>query len=226
MLAIFKKEMKTYFLKKLGEIKGEELYTDYSSVRNAIEKSGFFREIKGVEPNLSDHSEKHIQDVFERAFKVIGKEEFYKFDVYEIYCLAVMILFHDVGNIFGRKGHEAKEKIAEIYNEYRKNNQNYRDERRAIIIGASAHSGKSKLGNGDTLKDIKDVSIKGNKIRLRELSAILRFSDELAEGKHRTCSFLVEKKLYDEGSSIFHKYAEITDIEIDVIFRVYYRIWN
>lgn len=207
--------MKSYFIEKMGSIKGQELYDDYTSVRNAIEKDNFFDEIKGQEPNLSDHSVKHIQDVFERVYKVIGEENFKTFNTYEIYCLALMILFHDVGNIFGREGHNSKEKIAKIYNKYRSNPSNYRDERRVVIEGASAHTGKSKIGCNDTLKFVNEDSIRGEKIDLKELASILRFSDELAEGKQRTCSFLLEQSLIDKASEIYHLYAQITDIRID-----------
>jgi len=211
----YEKQMKKLFIENLGNSKGEELYIDYISIRNAMDNDNFFREIKGQEPSLTDHSEKHIQDVFEKAYKIIGEEEFYKLNAYNIYCLALMILFHDVGNIFKREGHEAREKIATIYNKYRSNSKRYRDERRTITAGASSHSGKTSKGNRDTLKKIKDSSIKGNKIKLRELASILRFSDELAEGKHRTCSFLLENDLYEEKSKIYHQYAETIDIEID-----------
>ena len=207
--------MKSYFVEKLGTIKGQELYDDYTSVRNSIEKDNLFDEIKGQEPNLSDHSAKHIQDVFERTYKVIGEENFKSFSVYEIYCLALMILFHDVGNIFGRKGHDSKEKIATIYNKYRNNPSNYRDERRVVIEGASAHTGQSKNGSNDTLKFVNEDSIRGERIDLKELASILRFSDELAEGKQRTCSFLLEQKLIDKASEIYHLYAQITDVRID-----------
>lgn len=207
--------MKSYFTAKLGSFKGEELYYDYTSVRNSMESDNFFDEIKGQEPNLSDHSAKHIQDVFERTYKVIGEENFKSFTVHEIYCLALMILFHDVGNIFGRKGHDSKERIAVIYNKYRNNASNYRDERRVVIEGASAHTGQSKNGSNDTLKSVNEDSIRGERIDLQELASILRFSDELAEGKQRTCSFLLEQKLIDKASEIYHLYAQITDIRID-----------
>lgn len=211
----YEKAMKRYFIDKLGEVKGVELYEDYASVRNAMVKDNFFPEIKGVEPNLSDHSERHIQDVFERTYKVLGNDGFKKLDVYEIYCLALMILFHDVGNIFGRDGHESIRNIAEVYNRYRNNVENYREERRVISVGASAHSGRTKDGSKDTLKTVNEDSLKGHKIDLRELAAILRFSDELAEGKQRTCSFLINNNLIDPESEIYHKYAQITEIQID-----------
>lgn len=206
----FEKEMKEYFREK-GDAT-DVLYSRYTSVRDAMYDDNFFGEIKGQEPNLSDHSEKHIQDVFERAHKVIGEDFKNYFNVTEIYCLALMILFHDVGNIFGRDGHEAEEKIAEIYNKYRANHTSFRAERRIVMKGASAHSGTSRSGSRDTLREVEDDNLDSNIVRLQELAAILRFSDELAEGKQRTCSLLIEKETYGNESIIYHKYAQITSI--------------
>jgi hypothetical protein len=211
----YEKAMKDYFICNLEKTKGLKLYGEYTSVRDAMIADNFFDEIKGQESDLSDHSARHIQDVFGRAYKVIGEDEFRSFSVYEIYCLALMILFHDVGNIYGRTDHDSHKKIAYVYNKYRNNPSSYRDERRTIIEGASAHTGTSKCGNKDTLKFVNEANIKGEKIDLKELAAILRFADELSEGKQRTCSFLVEEKLIKKASEIFHLYALITDITID-----------
>lgn len=210
----FEKEMKSYFLSELDKIKANELYTEYTSVRDAMEKDNFFKEIKGVEKNLSDHSEKHIQDVFERAFLLIGDFKENGLKVYDVYCLALMILFHDVGNIFGRDGHDSTLRIATIYNKYRANNSSYREERKCVTSGASAHSGFSTNGCKDTLKYVKEDSISVHTINLPEISAILRLADELAEGKHRTCSLLIENKIISKDSEIFHRYASITEIGI------------
>jgi hypothetical protein len=211
----FEIAMKDHIIDKLGSTKGEELYNRYVGIRNSMEDDNFLPEIKGQEPNLSDHSEKHIQDVLERTYKVVGKKGFKEFDAYEVYCLALMILFHDVGNIFGRKGHAAEEKIAEVYNSYRAKPENFRSEKRVIMKGASAHSGSAKDGTKDTLKYVKSDNIEGNSINLLELAAILRFSDELSEGKQRTCSFLLDKGLYDEKSLVYQHYAQVTTIHID-----------
>jgi len=193
----------------------KHLITDYEHIRNSLFQDNFFTEIKAVEPKLSDHSDRHIRDVLEKAYSIIGLEEFQKFHEYEIYCLALMILFHDVGNIFGRKGHEAQEHIYAVYNHYR-NGNNYRAERRIITQGASAHGGTNASGSKDTLKELNnfDQNIESVPIRLQELSAILRFADELAEGKQRTCSFLLDAGRYDD-SEIYHQYADITSIAPD-----------
>ncbi len=211
----YERAMKNYLIEKLGENEGSRLYTDYESLRNQLVDDNFFSEIKIKEPNLSDHSDRHIRDVQNRAYKLIDNFKEQGLTAMDTYCLALMILFHDVGNIFGRKGHDSISRIAEVYNKYRSKHESYGEERRVITIGASAHSGTSRAGCKDTLKYVQKESIKEDEINLPELSAILRFADELAEGKHRTCSFLIEKNLYNTDSMIFHEYANITEIRID-----------
>lgn len=211
----YEKAVKSYLIKELGDEEGCELYSDYEHLRNELIKDNFFQEIKIKEPNLSDHSDRHIKDVQDRAYRLIGDFKKQGLKVMDVYCLSLMILFHDVGNIFGRKGHDSICKIAEVYNKYRANHEKYGDERRQVTIGASAHSGLSSAGCKDTLKFIKKGSIKNEEINLPEIAAILRFADELSEGKHRTCSFLLERNMYDSESKIFHKYANITEILID-----------
>ncbi|KQO20831.1 hypothetical protein ASF10_14680 [Flavobacterium sp. Leaf82] len=210
----FEKEMQRIIRERGNGL--NHLIVDFESIRNAMLTDNFFSEIKGTEPDLSDHSDRHIRDVLDKAYMIIGPEEFNKFHEYEIYCLALMILFHDVGNIFGRIGHEAQAKIAEVYNKYRPH-INYRAERRIILRGASAHAGTNKAGSKDTLRDLSngDENIDSIPIRLLELAAILRFADELAEGKQRTCTFLIDTGNYSAESSIYHQYAEITSIAPD-----------
>ena len=211
----YEKAMKLFLFSQLGETEGQILYTDYESIRNELIKDNFFKEIKISAPSLSDHSERHIMDVQNRALKLIGDFVEQGLSAKDVYCLALMILFHDVGNIFGRKGHDSIRKIAEVYNNYRNRYQDYGEERRVVTVGASAHSGKSRAGCKDTLKYVTKYSIKEDEINLPEIAAILRLADELAEGKHRTCSFLIEKGMYTEESKIYHEYAKITQIRID-----------
>ena len=59
----YERAVKAYFIKELGEDEGGNLYSDYENLRNALIKDNFFQEIKIKEPNLSDHSARHIKDV-------------------------------------------------------------------------------------------------------------------------------------------------------------------
>ena len=50
---------------------------------------------------------------------------------------------------------------------------------------------------------------------MRELAAILRFADELAEGPQRTSQYMIDKGLIPNDSLIYHKYAAITEVFLD-----------
>lgn len=214
----YEQKMLSFFKTEIGDQKGNELFEKYSSVRNAMEEDNVFAEIKGKEPGLTDHSEKHVKDVFDRAYKLIGDFNQKDLSIYEVYILALMILFHDLGNVYGRTNHDSPKRIMDLYTKYRINPTQYKLEKRVVANGASAHSGKSKNDCDDTLKFVdNNCSIEnGQPIRLQELAAILRFADELAEGPQRTCSFAIENNDFPDGENIiYHEYAQITNIFID-----------
>lgn len=208
----FENKLEICLIKSLGEEPGKAMYREYATLRDTLIKDNVFQGISGAVPTLTDHSEKHVADVMKRVYKLLGEEPERYLTYSEYYLLAMLILFHDVGNIYGRKNHE--ENAAKVYSHF-KGNAN-RQERLLLIKGIAAHSGFGKDGSKDTLKSLSNnESLNGEPIRLRELAALLRFGDELAEGRQRTSEFMLKNNLIKEGSEIYHKYAEITDIYID-----------
>jgi len=198
---------------QFGKERGEELYTQYTTARNALVADNFFTEIKAKEPDLTDHSERHIRDVLNNVEKLLD-DQIDKLTGIELYCLALIVLFHDVGNIEGRDGHNLN--IADVYNFVRKKEPRYNHERAVVIKAAQAHCGKAKDGGRDTLNDLEEVgNLEGEKVSFRDIAAILRFADELAEGNQRTSNFMVERLKYDKESMIFHSYAQTTEVFID-----------
>jgi hypothetical protein len=209
----FEKKLKEQLIHQLGPEKGDELFTQYTSARNTLVSDNFFGEIKATETNLTDHSERHISNVLFNAEKLLGDSITHLSGI-ELYYLAMVILFHDVGNIFGREEHN--QQIADVYNFVRKKEPKYNHERALVIKAAQAHCGKAKDGSRDTLKGLEEVgNLGGEKISLRSIAAIIRLADELAEGNQRTSNFMVERHLYDQKNEIFHKYAQMTDVFID-----------
>lgn len=176
-----------------------------------------YSQIPSKEPNLTDHTEKHILNVLKNVWKLISnnKDCICNFNEIEILLLCVCVLFHDVGNIHGRINHNSK--IADIYNAARGNKiQKCQQERLLVQKIVKAHCGKSKKGDKDTLLDVPESSHLFDKpIRLRELAAILRFADELAEGPQRTSQYMIDKKMIEDDSLIYHLYASITEVTID-----------
>jgi hypothetical protein len=196
-----------------GEEKGKQYFTQYTSARDSLIADNFFPQINGSEPNLSDHGARHIANVMTNVEKLLGSKIETQSGI-TLYCLGLVVLFHDVGNINGREEHNKN--IADVFNHVRKKEARFNRERAVVIRAGEAHCGKSKDGSRDTLKDLEEIdNIDGEKIHLRSIAALLRLADELAEGPQRTSQFMIEQHKYDKGSEIFHKYASVTHMFID-----------
>ena len=140
-------------------------------------------------------------------FTIGDKKEY--FTPLELYLLSVSILFHDVGNLHGRVDHHRK--ISSIYNACRHQEPRFNTERTAVLSIAGAHTGCTKDGSKDTLRDVYPGSFQGETIRGQELAAVLRLADELAEGPHRTSAYLLHHGGYKPASQIYHRYASAAD---------------
>jgi hypothetical protein len=198
-------ELEKLLFKKLKEEFTEHqvstLISDYHDVRIKL-KANIYEEIKRFQPGLTDHSSEHIKDVMDRAYCLIGSNNTVLTPI-DYYVLCLCILFHDVGNIFGRIGHQKKEIIQKIYEHVRNttNNRQFKKEKTIISTIASTHGGTSEKNirnPDDTISDLTDFSYDGlydKKINVTEIAALLRFSDELAEGVQRTSSFIILEDL-------------------------------
>ena len=71
-----------------------------------------------------------------------------------MYCLGMFILFHDVGNVFGREGHQNK--VAKVFDRIRGKNASLRREKTMVVRATCAHTGTARDGSRDTLKDLDD----------------------------------------------------------------------
>ena len=133
----------------------------------------------------------------------------------DLYCICQTILFHDVGNLFGRKKHN--QTIYKVISDKFSNVFTNKREKNAIIQAGRAHTGKSSEGSDDTLKELSNTTyhISGEIVRLRDIATIVRFADELAEGPQRTCQYMLEEGLFPEANEIFHRYASCTHLLID-----------
>ena len=131
-----------------------------------------------------------------------------------MYFLGMLILFHDAGNVYGRSEHHKKD--AQIFDRIRGTAQSVLHEKTLVVRATRAHTGTAQDGSRDTLKEVGDEDhLEGQRVRLRELAAVLRFADELAEGPQRTSEFMQTENRYSTESKIFHKYASSTHIFID-----------
>lgn len=190
---------------------GRNLWVDYESARRfvTVEITPY---ITRSEPDLTDHSDGHLADVMARARALIGDRTDY-FTPYELYLVAVSILFHDVGNLHGRKDHQKK--VATVYDAARKRDPRFAAERTATLAIAGAHTGCTKDGSKDTLGRLDRLSFLGNSVRGQEVAALVRFADELAEGPHRTSAYMQNHGLFSPASLIYHEYANISEYCVD-----------
>jgi hypothetical protein len=190
---------------------GESLWGRYLSARTLL-IGQILPWIRSNEPDLTDHGPDHIRNVLDNAYQLLGNTA--QLSTEELYILCQSVLFHDVGNIFGRKKHNLK--INAIYGEVFKGLWLNRQEMALVVSIGRSHSGKSTDGTSDTLKDLKDDFIFGSKVRVQSLAAVLRFADELAEGPQRTSTYMVEAASFSDESMIYHKYAQVTTPSIDL----------
>jgi hypothetical protein len=193
---------------QMGQASGQSLFAHYTNAKHVLPP--VWERIIAAEPMLSDHGPRHIQNVLQNVERLIDGQYF---SGVELYSLCMMTLFHDVGNIFGRQGHERR--IARVYDAVRQGMVPPSQEKYIVVQGAGAHSGTAKDGSKDTLKDLADHHLEGHSVRLPQLAAVLRLADELAEGPQRTSDYMRRTHSYDSGSEIFHRYAEITSIAVD-----------
>lgn len=205
------KKLFSKLIEECGQDKANELYADYGSARNYL-LDNILDKIVGVEPNMTDHSSKHIKNVLDNVSRLL-ENDVDKLSAYELYSLCMIVFFHDVGNIEGRDGHNKK--VVNIYNEVRQNKSKFNSEKRLILEATRVHCGESKDGSNDTLKDLSISSLYGERIRVQCLAAILRFADELAEGPQRTSDYMCKYEKYPDDNVIFHEYAQTTDVFVD-----------
>lgn len=186
-------------------LSAEELWAGYEALKQYL-CTNIFPNIAKTEPSLTDHSEDHIQDVQRNIFKIIDQRKD-QFNAIEMFFLTYASLIHDIGNIFGRDGHEQKAK--DIIKDFPLINSSVK---RISISIAKAHGGK-----GDPIKNLaSDIPYNNLPVKSREIASIVRFADECAEGEQRCYSFGFEKGLISDSVSVtHHMYSKVTNVYID-----------
>ena len=171
--------------------------------------------IQGSEPNLSDHGARHVSNVQENAIDLLSDDGIIRnLSGIEMYCLGMFILFHDTGIVYGRICHNKN--VGKVFDRIRGTNASLLREKTLVLRATGAHSGTAQDGSYDTLKELDEKDhLERQLVRLRELAAVLRFADELAEGPQRTSEFMQAEGLYSPESQQFHDYADITHILIE-----------
>ena len=193
--------------------KERELISSYDQAHTKLLHQ-VYPNIQGSEPNLTDHGIKHVLNVQKNVIDLLSDDGIKKLSGIEMYCLGMFILFHDVGNVYGRENH--RDKVAQVFDQIRGKSPSLRREKTLVVRAVHAHTGIAQDGSNDTLKELAETEqLEGLPIRLRELAAVLRFADELAEGPQRTSEFMQAEGLYESEAQQFHDYANITHVLIE-----------
>ena len=207
----FEKNLKKVLRKKFARETGDAYTSLYIGARTTLLED-VLQDIRGSEPSLTDHGPEHIRHVLENVFKLLEGNLKY-FCAIEQYILGLSVLFHDVGNLHGRKDHNKR--IARFYEHVRPSSK-FDQEKWLIVQIAQAHTGEALNGSRNTLADVPRIShLDGEPVRAREIAAIVRFADELAEGRQRTSEYMKSHSLYAAKSIPYHDYSAATDIAID-----------
>ena len=126
------------------------------------------------------------------------------------------VLFHDVGNIFGRDNHQKK--IGEAYDKALTHAGRDRSEWLILQKLVDSHCGVAIDGTKDTINGLSRgtaYNIDGNLVSMGDIAAVLRFADELAEGPQRTSDFISQHLALPKDSEIYHQYANSVNYCID-----------
>lgn len=169
---------------------------------------------------LTDHGPRHIQLVMHRASQMLRTKasaasegavgSIYAPCVgpYEVFLLALAIHFHDVGNMYGRAGHE--ERILEVMKNIGPLQALEWHQRHLIAQIAASHGGRIE-GDKDTIRRLADgrQDDGGVSYRPQLLAAVLRFADELADEWSRADGFgLLSPEKLPPTCLLYHKYAQ------------------
>ncbi|MDD5361939.1 MAG: hypothetical protein PHN88_07380 [Ignavibacteria bacterium] len=196
--------------KENGDKNGDSIITDYKDARNKVVEY-IIHHIPKAEKSLTDHTETHIVNVLNNAYRLIDGNS-HEFNSAELYLLCLCILFHDAGNIKGRTEHTKTKVIQEIYEFVRDTKKFPKFKQEKVILSkiVYTHSGKSsenKNNPNDRISELLNVTFSGlhdKSINYVEIAAILRFADELAEGPQRISSYLISNNIIEDAESIKH----------------------
>ncbi|MEQ8790074.1 MAG: hypothetical protein RIC55_27505 [Pirellulaceae bacterium] len=209
----FERHLNERLVAEFGADRATSMYSRYVAARDKVLND--IRQIQGVEPNLSDHGPDHLANVMENAYSLIsGNHEEHGLSATDLYVLALVIVFHDVGNLFGRENHHVN--IGKVFDWARGAAAEVRRERTLVIKAAQAHTGTNNEGSRNTLIAVDPADhLEGRQVQLRHIAAVLRFADELAEGPQRTTDFYRTHIGYDPDAAMFHQYAACTHVSAD-----------
>lgn len=198
-----------------------DLFAQYQQLLNVFRTEYYPKVDAGLAANSSElglytaHDGEHFDEVVLHAGNLVGAESALaremtttasELNAYELYVLLVAIRVHDVGNMYGRGGHERRcfQILRDVGGAAGLDDR----EKKAIANIAQAHGGRTATQSKDTIGQL-DVKVLANNgsFRPRLIAGIVRIADEICENRRRAANVLARQGHLPKHSEIYHQYA-------------------
>jgi hypothetical protein len=168
--------------------------------------------------SLTWHDESHIQTVIDKVSALLLYSNA-EITAFEAFILLIAIQIHDIMNSDGREEHEGRAiEILQILGL-----SGVIDSVTTRTIGkiVNCHSGtfeRTGIKEKDKISYLVQhtYQLKGQKVRMQFLAALLRLGDEYADNEDRAMSYLLQLGKIQKTSEVHHKYAECLH-SVDII---------
>lgn len=183
------------------------LIENFKSVHRYLEED-YYRWVQANCSHFTDHGEHHIKTVISQASALLEEHiedpDEGELSAVDVYLLLSAIIWHDVGMVKHRAGHE--EAVTEFTEEVKRMAFPNPGVQGVIERIVKAHTGGDHALQIPKRKENITIKHRSYTVYSRALAAILRFADELAENPGRVSSSIFST--VPEESKIFWKYSE------------------
>jgi len=159
----------------------ENYFTRFSALKQHLLNNVYPQVMSGF-PGGNDHGPAHIVRVLEYLGQLIGEDMLSVLDPYELFIAMMAILWHDVGILQGRDQHA---RTSESLLNVDSNDYLFNDEDRELTrIAVASHSSSIDIEEKCS-GFLEEQTVRGRKIRIRMVSALVRLADEMDEDVRR-----------------------------------------
>lgn len=204
------------------DLDADDLFVRYQAMKAYLAKD-FYPWVQAECPYFTDHGILHVESVLQAVASLVSPHlranKASELTSLDIFLLMTSVLWHDVGNVYGRSGHA--EKVAAMTQEVRRLGFPNPDIQRLVAEIALAHSGEDGLTKPRLTEDVSTAN-KQYTVDTRSLAAIVRFADEISENQARISLSLLPS--VPKENRIYWEYAGCVTASIAVVNRHLVRV--
>lgn len=160
---------------------GQNYFTKYALLKERLANVEYAQTMVGFRGG-NDHGPQHIERVLDHFDALLGERPNKFINIYELYLVAMSILYHDVGILLGRKQHADKSAwlLSLEQNDYVIDPL----DKELMAVAVRLHSSTKKID--EVCQEYpQNQLVNGHNIRIRTIAALVRLSDELDEDQRR-----------------------------------------